>query len=103
MTIEVKHQVPVTVETTYVELPYYFTTDYYTHAEQVFAIREDFSLTTVYFNDGYVSMSVKMLGSEEKVSEFLESHFKSNKVTQITKEQFKETLTKSYNAISKAQ
>ena len=100
MTIQVHHKIPVTVETTEVELPYYFKENRFL-TDNYYAVLEDFTVIQPYYTDGnYVSVIIKRLKSAEEVGEYIEGFFKDGKTKDATEQEFKDVLKKAYEAIT---
>lgn len=93
MTIEIKHQVLTTVDTTSINLPYCFTTNQYAYSDEVVMITEELKTIRVFLGEGHCSMIVTQR-TEEDIQKLLDSTFKDYKVTELTMEQFQERINK---------
>ena len=100
MTIEVRHQVPTTVETDYVQLPYYFKSKYY--YSTYYMIKEDLSVTQAFESETYAHASIRVYKTPEEVGLFLESLYSKEGTDTITPEEFNEALTKVMNKITQS-
>ena len=93
MTIEIKHQVLTTVDTTSINLPYRFTTNQYAYSDEVVMITEELKTIRVFLGEGHCSMIVTQR-TEEDIQKLLDSTFKDYKVTELTADEFQEKINK---------
>lgn len=91
MTIEIKHRVLTTVDTTHIELPYRFKTDEYYFGEEIVMITEHLDLVKIHLSPGHNSMSITKKDIPS-IEEFIEDKYKKYKVTPMTEEEFNEKL-----------
>ena len=93
MTIEIKHQVLTTVDTTSINLPYCFKTNQYAYCDEAVMITEDLKTIRVFLGEDHCSMIVTQR-SEEEIQKLLDSTFKDYKVTELTADEFQERVNK---------
>jgi hypothetical protein len=92
MTIEIKREVHVALETTEIKLPYYFKTINRVKSEHCYALLEDLSIVHPYCGENYAAMSISKHDSVEEVASFMEGYYRNYKVEEVTEEYYKEVV-----------
>lgn len=100
MTIEIKHKVPTTVQTTEIKLPYYFKTIARVQSKSCWAVLEDLSVVHPYCGENYVAISVSKHDSVEEVASFMENYYRNFKLEEVTEEYYKEVVKEAQRIIT---
>lgn len=93
-TLEIKHQVPVTVETTNIELPFYFSTGRY--LKTFFCMTEERTLITIYDLNGNWSISTRTYEDDSAAAVRMKNEIDQDNYVQITSDEFEEQFTKAH-------
>jgi hypothetical protein len=93
-TLEIKHQVPVTVETMNIELPFFFSTGKY--LKTFFCMTEERTLITIWDLNGNWSVSTRSYKDNTEAAERIKKEMDQDNYEQLTTDAFEEQFTKAH-------
>jgi hypothetical protein len=96
-TLEIKHQVPVTVETKNIELPFCFSTGRY--LKTFYCMTEERKLITIYDLNGNWHVSTRSYKDDTEAAERLKKEIDQEHYLEITPDEFEESFTKAHREL----